>query len=216
MFLIIQICVVIYEHITGYHFFHNRMTPVLYFDHALSVEPGPHIMILFGNQRQRSINIKTRDNLCAFLNPYQFVFYLIPERAVSIIFKRSQLILGIEYHVLEFLKPGRDITFCIRQGLLSHIIGRHHILIGIGNLKIIPENFIVTDFKILYARPFPFLFLKPCQPAFSFGFCMTQLIYIRIKAFPDDPALTYGKRRFLDYRRFNGGADILKLIQILI
>src|SRR3989304_7725564 len=104
-------------------------------------------------------------------------------------FKPFYLIIRPQHLFLIFLQIGCDKPFSSDKCLLSYIVLRGIMNVCLCNLNVVPEDPVVADLQGVYARPLPFLCLKPCNPSLPLTAYFTQFIEITVITISDNAAV---------------------------
>ena len=118
-----------------------------------------------------------------------------PHFAEKFLLERQDLLLGIEHFALVLLELGRGEPLGIDQCLLTLVIGRRQVLVGLGDLDVITEYVVETDLQRLNAgaRPFARFDLRNVLPTVLAQ--VAQLIELAIVARSNGPAIYHVHRR---------------------
>ena len=191
------------------------MAAALDVDDSLFVHLRAHKMIPLRHKGQGREHIHHGHSLGSLLNPQHLGSNVVPQLAEQAVFQSCQLLFGPQNRILQLLQLRRNIALRVGQGLLAHPGPGNHILVGVGDLQIITEYFIVLDFQIFDTCLVPLLGLQLCQPALALGLGLPEAIHILMIAVLDDVAVPDGDGRILLNSFFNHSLDIRQRIQIL-
>ena len=188
------------------------MTPSGNADGTVFIKGRAHIVIAFGNQGKGGENIQMGQCRRRSLEGSDPVGTGLADTAEGVVFQGVQLVFRVEDTVLEFLETLGGISLGTHQGLFADIIVRNQIFEGIGDFKIVAEDFVVLDAEIFDAGALPVLSLQIHQPFFAVVAGIAQMVDIRVKSGLDDIAFPDGDRGLIDDRTLQETGELGKIL----
>ena len=191
------------------------MTAALNVDNTFVIHLRTHKTAALRHKSKGSKHIYLSHGLCRPLNPKNLGCDCLPKLYKEAVFQGGKLFLRAQDGVLQLLKLRRNVALRIGQGLLAHIVIRHHILVGISHLQVIAEYLVEFDSQVLDACLFPLLCLHLCQPALALRLGLPIAVHVLVAAVPDNIAVPDGNRRVLPDGPGNHSLEIGQHIQFL-
>ena len=112
-------------------------------------------------------------------------------------------------HVLELLG---DEPLAVHQGLLADIGVGHQVVIGLGDLDVIPEHLVVAHLQVLDAGLFPLRLFDGGHHGLAVGHDVPEVVHVAIVARFDEAALPDGEGRLLHQRPGNVLPQVLEVV----
>ena len=189
---------VIGDKVAALHLFHDRVSAGCYPDGSGLIEGWPHVVVSLRHEGQGGKGIEMSQGFCRFLEIRDAGGAGFPDTAEGVVFQGVQLVLCVEDAVLQLLELLGRVPLGAHQRLFADIVLRDQVFEGIGDLKIIAENFVVLDAQVFDPGAFPVLGLQIHQPLPAVIAGISQVVDILIKAGTDHPALTDRDRGLID------------------
>ena len=131
-----------------------------------------------------------------------------------IIFQSGQAFLCTEHCAFELLELIGDVSFTVCERLLANVIFRDSVRVGTGNLDIVAEHTIITDFQLGNTGFFAFLLLDSRNFPLAAAREITKRINLFVIAAADQSVCSKKGRLLLDDSRFNQLTHIFRLVNI--
>ncbi len=197
--MVVKVSVIGNEHVVVNHLLHHRVAPVLDVNDAVLIYGGAAVIVPLCHKGKGGQDVCLCHGLGCLLDAQHFVCNLVPDVPEGFIFQGNQFILRPKDDILQFLKFCCNIAFCVSKGLLSGIVVRDKVLVGICDFQIIAEYLVVPDAQVFDSGLFPFLCFQLHQPCLPFRLGMAQLVNLLVVPFLYDAPVPDGNGRvFLD------------------
>ena len=136
----------------------------------------------------------------------------LPKGAEELVLQRHDPVLGGEDGVLHVLELLGDEPLAVHQGLLADIGVGHQVVIGLGDLDVIPEHLVVAHLQVLDAGLFPLRLFDGGHHGLAVGHDVPEVVHVAIVARFDEAALPDGEGRLLHQRPGNVLPQVLEVV----
>ena len=192
------------------------MPPVPDVDDPSGVDLRAYIIVFVRHKGKAREYVQFCHCLRGLLDPQDLGGDPVPDIREQLVFQSRQLLLRSKDRILQFLQFRRNIALRVGQRLFADIILRHQILVGIGHLQIIAEDFIIFDPEILDAGPLPLFGLDLGQPGLSLGPGGAEPVHILMVTVPNHISLPDRNGRLLLDGTVDQFIQILQPVHILL
>ena len=151
----VKVGVVADENAVSYCGFDYRMSSLFNGNHIPSVNFRTSVVVFLGNLCKGSKHIYSSNCGRCFLYFTYTKPELISHFAEQIVLQSVYFRFRIENESFRFLQLRCYESLAVYQSLLSDIVLRYKVVIGFGNLKIVTENLVESDLKVLYSCSLP-------------------------------------------------------------
>ncbi len=110
----------------------------------------------------------------------------------QLVLQLFRLFLGGHHLLLVLFQLGRDVPFRILQCLFADVVVRNFVAVRVGDLQVVTEDLVVTDFQAGNARLLDFVRLVAGNPLFAAAGKFAQLVQPLVKAVPNHAAVAAG------------------------
>ena len=186
----------------------------MYFDLIRKINDRADIVLVAGNISKRAEHIDLSYRLRRALHAMHLGCNTVAHLNKYIIFQSGQTFLCTEHRAFELLELIGDVSLTVCECLLANVIFRDSVRVGTGNLDIVAEHTIITDFQLRNTGFFAFLLLDSRNFSLAAAREITKRVNLLVIAAANQTAVSKKDRRLLDDSRFNQLAHILKQVNV--
>ena len=173
------------------------MAAVVYFQDRTVHDIRGHVVVLYGQFRQRGQEVQLRDRPRVALDLAQTRGHFLPQFEEEGVFQFADLLLGTQDLLLVLFELRRDEPLRVTHGLLADVLAFQPVQVRFGDLDVVAENAVVVHLEGLDPGALALLLLQFGDPALSARTDHAQVVEVLVVSRADEPALRQREGRIV-------------------